>query len=304
MSDHVRDVALTDGQKRCGYVAVLGQPNAGKSTLVNKITGHKVSIVSPKVQTTRRRVLGIQVKDNTQMILVDTPGLFQPKRSLEQELVREAWEAPKDADIIVYMVDVTGKNQTDDLKLIERLPHSTPLYIVFNKVDLIDKERLFKVAEPFNQLNKAKEFFMVSAQKGSGVDDLVDKIIARLPFGPWLFDEDQISDAPKKMWAAEITREQLYLQLQNELPYETFVETEKYEVFDNGSVKISQAIVVARDSQKAIVVGKKGQRIKDINMKARSEMEYYLEQKVHLFIFVKVEENWMEKQRFLKELFQ
>ncbi len=304
MSDHVRDVALPDGQKRCGYVAVLGQPNAGKSTLVNKITGHKVSIVSPKVQTTRRRVLGIQVKDNTQMILVDTPGLFQPKRSLEQELVREAWEAPKDADIIVYMVDVTGKNQTDDLKLIERLPHSTPLYIVFNKVDLIDKERLFKVAEPFNQLNKAKEFFMVSAQKGSGVDDLVDKIIARLPFGPWLFDEDQISDAPKKMWAAEITREQLYLQLQNELPYETFVETEKYEVFDNGSVKISQAIVVARDSQKAIVVGKKGQRIKDINMKARSEMEYYLEQKVHLFIFVKVEENWMEKQRFLKELFQ
>ncbi len=304
MSDHVRDVALTDDQKRCGYVAVLGQPNAGKSTLVNKITGHKVSIVSPKVQTTRRRVLGIQVKDNTQMILVDTPGLFQPKRSLEQELVREAWEAPKDADIIVYMVDVTGKNQADDLKLIERLPHSTPLYIVFNKVDLIDKERLFKVAEPFNQLNKAKEFFMVSAQKGSGIDDLVDKIIARLPFGPWLFDEDQISDAPKKMWAAEITREQLYLQLQNELPYETFVETEKYEVFDNGSVKSSQAIVVARDSQKAIVVGKKGQRIKDINMKARSEMEYYLEQKVHLFIFVKVEENWMEKQRFLKELFQ
>ncbi len=304
MSDLVKDIILPEDQKRCGYVAVLGQPNAGKSTLVNKITGHKVSIVSPKVQTTRRRVLGIQVKDSAQLILVDTPGLFQPKRSLEQELVREAWEAPKDADIIVYMVDVMGKNQENDLKLIERLPHSTPLYIVFNKVDLIDKERLFKVAEPFNQLNKAKEFFMVSAQKGSGVDDLVDKIVARLPFGPWLFDEDQISDAPKKMWAAEITREQLYLQLQNELPYETFVETEKYEVFDNGSVKISQAIVVARDTQKAIVVGKKGQRIKDINMKARSEMEYYLEQKVHLFIFVKVEENWMEKQRFLKELFQ
>ena len=304
MSDLVKDIILPEDQKRCGYVAVLGQPNAGKSTLVNKITGHKVSIVSPKVQTTRRRVLGIQVKDSAQLILVDTPGLFQPKRSLEQELVREAWAAPKDADIIVYMVDVMGKNQENDLKLIERLPHSTPLYIVFNKVDLIDKERLFKVAEPFNQLNKAKEFFMVSAQKGSGVDDLVDKIVARLPFGPWLFDEDQISDAPKKMWAAEITREQLYLQLQNELPYETFVETEKYEVFDNGSVKISQAIVVARDTQKAIVVGKKGQRIKDINMKARSEMEYYLEQKVHLFIFVKVEENWMEKQRFLKELFQ
>ncbi len=304
MSDLVKDIILPEDQKRCGYVAVLGQPNAGKSTLVNKITGHKVSIVSPKVQTTRRRVLGIQVKDSAQLILVDTPGLFQPKRSLEQELVREAWAAPKDADIIVYMVDVMGKNQENDLKLMERLPHSTPLYIVFNKVDLIDKERLFKVAEPFNQLNKAKEFFMVSAQKGSGVDDLVDKIVARLPFGPWLFDEDQISDAPKKMWAAEITREQLYLQLQNELPYETFVETEKYEVFDNGSVKISQAIVVARDTQKAIVVGKKGQRIKDINMKARSEMEYYLEQKVHLFIFVKVEENWMEKQRFLKELFQ
>ncbi|MDP3372092.1 MAG: GTPase Era [Candidatus Paracaedibacteraceae bacterium] len=289
--------------RRCGYAAVLGRPNAGKSTLVNKITGHKVSIVSPKVQTTRRRVLGIQIKDDAQIILVDTPGLFVPKRSLEKAIVNEAWQAPKDADLVVYMVDVTGRNHEEDLELIARLPTNIPLYIVFNKVDLVDKAKLFTVAEPFNKLNKAKEFLMISASKGSGVDDLVAKIVSELPKGPWLFDEDQISDAPKKLWASEITREQLYLQLENELPYETFVETEKYEVFDNGSVKISQAIVVARDSQKAIVVGKKGQRIKDISMRARHEMEYYLQQKVHLFLFVKVEEHWMDKQRFLKELF-
>ncbi len=289
--------------KKCGYIAVLGRPNAGKSTLVNKITGHKVSIVSPKVQTTRRRVLGIQIVDETQLILVDTPGIFVPKRSLEKAIVEEAWKAPKDADLILFMIDVTARNHQEDLDLIERLPTNIPLYIIFNKVDLVDKERLLSIAAPFNQLNKAKEFFMISAQKGNGVDDLVKKSITQLPSGPWLFDEDQISDAPKKLWAAEITREQLYLQLENELPYETFVETEKYEVFENGSVKISQAIVVARESQKSIVVGRGGQKIKDISMRARLEMERFLEQKVHLFLFVKIEENWMMKERFLKEIF-
>lgn len=293
----------TTAAKHCGYVAILGRPNAGKSTLVNKITGHKVSIVSPKVQTTRRRVLGIQIKGDAQLILVDTPGLFAPKRALEKAIVQEAWKAPKDADLVIFMVDVTARHHEEDLELIAQLPTDIPLYIVFNKVDLLNKEKLFQVAQPFNQLNRAKAFFMISASKGSGVDDLIDKIVSELPQGPWLFDEDQVSDAPKKLWAAEITREQLYLQLENELPYETFVETEKYEVFDNGSVKISQAIVVARDSQKSIVVGKGGQRIKDISMRARYEMERYLGQKVHLFLFVKIEENWMGKERFLREMF-
>jgi GTP-binding protein Era len=198
---------------------------------------------------------------------------------------------------------VTRKSTAEDLALIERLPKNMPLYIAFNKVDSVSKEQLFKIAEQFNALNRADAFFMISAVTGEGVEDLVSKLVQKLPQGPWLFDADQVSDAPKKLWASEITREQLYMQLENELPYETFVETESYEVFDNGSVKINQAIIVARPTQKAIVVGKKGQRIKEINMRSRRELEKYLDQKVHLYLFVKVEENWMGKQRFLKDLF-
>lgn len=298
--DHV-DQSITP--TRCGYIAVLGQPNAGKSTLTNGITGHKVSIVSPKVQTTRRRVLGIQMVDRTQVILVDTPGLFKAKRPLEDAIVKEAWQAPKDADVMLFLVDVTKKNHQDDLDLMARLPSHIPLFVAFNKVDVIAKDRLLELVEPFNQLNKAEAFFMISAKEGVGVQDMMAKLVQRLPFGPWLFDADQVSDAPKKLWASEITREQLYLQLDNELPYETFVDTESYDVLENGSVKINQVIVVAKSSQKAIVVGKKGSRIKAINIKARREMEYYLQQKVHLYLFVRVEESWMEKQRFLRELF-
>lgn len=289
--------------ERCGYLAVLGRPNAGKSTFVNCVTGHKVSIISPKVQTTRRRVLGINIIDHTQLILVDTPGLFMPKRSLEKAIVREAWQAPKDADAVLYIVDSTQKNFDEDQALISKIPKNLPLFIAFNKIDCIAKERLLSIAGTFNAMERVKEFFMISAANGSGVPDLFQKIIPHIPLGPFLFDADQISDAPQKLWASEITREQLYLQLDNELPYETYVETESYEIFKNGSVKISQAIVVSKTTQKAIVVGKGGHRIKSINMRARKELEKYLGQQVHLFLFVKVEENWMEKQRFLKELF-
>jgi GTP-binding protein Era len=303
MNDKTSITVVNDADKRCGFVAVLGRPNAGKSTLVNTITGHKVSIVSPKVQTTRRRVLGIQIKNEAQIILVDTPGLFQPKKSLEKAIVKEAWEAPKDADLILYMVDVRRRDLQEDMDLIAKLPKNIPLYIAFNKVDSINKEKLLARLEEFNALKRVESFFMISASCNQGVDDLVSKMIPHLPKGPWLFDEDQISNAPLKLWASEITREQLYLQLQEELPYETFVETESYEPFENGSIKITQAIVVAKDGQKAIVLGKKGARIKEISQKSRKQLEYYLEKPVHLYLFVKVEEGWMNSDRFLKELF-
>ncbi len=287
----------------CGFVAVLGQPNAGKSTLVNAITGHKVSIVSPKVQTTRRRVLGIQMLDNAQLILVDTPGLFTPKRPLESAIVKDAWQAPKDADVVLYIVDVTRKNTQEDLELIAKVPAHLPLLIAFNKVDAIAKEKLLEIAQPFNELNRAQHFFMISALNGVGVKDMLEKIKSYLPQGPWLFDVDQVSDAPKKRWASELTREQVYLQLDNELPYEIFVETDSYEILKDGSVKIHQTIVVAKQTQKAIVVGKQGSRIKSINIRARGQMQYFLQQKVHLFLFVKVEENWMDKPKYLQEIF-
>jgi GTP-binding protein Era len=295
---------MTEHQTRCGYVAVLGRPNAGKSTLVNTMTGYKVSIVSPKVQTTRRRVLGIQIVDQTQLILVDTPGLFEPKRSLEKAIVKQAWDANKDADVMLYLVDVTRARFDEDLKLIHMLPPSIPLIIAFNKVDAVDKQTLLTQLECFNSLNRAHGFYMISAAKNKGIDDLLSNLVTHLPKSPWLYDADQISDAPLRLWASEITREQLYLQLQEELPYETFVETEGYELFDNGSVKISQAIVVAKDGQKAIVLGKKGARIKAISQRSRKQLEYYLKQPVHLYVFVKVRDNWMDKDRFLKELFQ
>ena len=290
--------------KKCGFVAVLGRPNAGKSTLVNTIIGHKVSIVSPKVQTTRRRVLGIQIKGNTQLILVDTPGLFEPKKSLEKAIVKEAWSAPKDADVILYMIDVTRSDVEKDFALIAKLPKNIPLCIAFNKVDVIAKEKLLRKLDEFNTLDRANAFFMISASKNQGIDDVIEKLIGFLPEGPWLFDEDQISDAPLRLWASEITREQIFLQLQEELPYEICVETEGYELFKNGSVKISQAIVVAKDGQKAIVLGKQGSRIKDISQRARLQMEHYLGHPVHLFLFVKVEESWMDKPRFLKAMFE
>jgi GTP-binding protein Era len=280
--------------QHCGFVAVLGEPNAGKSTLVNQIVGSKVSIVSPKVQTTRRRILGIAIRENTQLILMDTPGIFAPHRQLEKAMVKTAYETSRDADCIALLIDASQKKFEYSHEIIKKLGDKS-LILILNKVDLIEPSKLLKISADFAQYPQITDTFMISALTGDGVEDLVNHLCKKMPQGPWHFPEDQITDLPMRLWAAEITREQLVLQLHHELPYETYVETEKWEQFENGSVKINQAVVVARDAQKPIILGKKGQQIKKISMNARLEMEKLLGYPVHLLVFVKVTDNWMEK---------
>ncbi len=279
---------------KCGFIAILGEPNAGKSTLINFMVGSKVSIVSPKVQTTRQRILGIALYEEAQLILVDTPGIFQPKKRLERAMVDVAWSASSEADLVVVVVDVQDKNLNRSMSILDQLK-DRPVILVLNKIDQIKKEKLLETAQSFQKYSNISDVFMISALTGSGVDGLVKKLKNQLPESPWLFPEDQITDLPQRLWASEITREQLYHQLHHELPYETMVETEAWEEFDNGSVKISQVIYVNRESQKSIVLGKGGRQIKSISTTARQEMMEQLERPVHLFLHVKVVENWLEK---------
>lgn len=287
--------------KKCGFIAVLGEPNAGKSTLVNAFVGSKVSIVSPKVQTTRRRVLGLTIHENAQLILVDTPGIFKPKRILEKTMVKTALEARQGADIVLLIIDVHQKSFEGSFSILKQLGQSQKIILILNKIDLIEPSHLLKIIESFRQFSQIEEIFMVSALKNEGVTDLLAWLSQKMPDGPWLYPEDQLTDLPLRLWAAELTREQLVLQLQHELPYETYVETETWENFQNGSVKVQQAIVVARKAQKGIILGRNGQRIKSISQKARLEMKKYLGHSVHLFLFVKVTEDWMEKPSLLRE---
>lgn len=283
-------------QTKCGFTAVIGLPNAGKSTLVNAMVGAKVSIVSRKVQTTRSRVLGILMQDNTQIILVDTPGVFAPKKTLEKAMVRAAWDAVPDADIILHIVDVSGKNPLrSNEELIKKLPEHTKCILVLNKVDLVHKEDLLSISTDLNERFSYDATFMISALKKKGIDDITTHLSEELPNGPYLFDEDQMSDMPLRMMASEITREKIYDQLHQELPYSIMVQTENWEDFENGSIKISQVVIVARDSQKGIVLGKGGSRIKSIGEQSRRELEEILETRVHLKLFVQVKENWMER---------
>lgn len=284
---------IEDKQTKCGFVAVLGQPNAGKSTLINQLVGHKVSIVSHKVQTTRQRILGITIHNDSQIILIDTPGIFQAKARLEKAMVNAAWSAGNEADVIVVLHDVCKKYEGTE-KILTELRERQAI-LVLNKVDLIQKERLLEIIAHFNKFNNITDILMVSALTGDGVSELLDYIKSRLPFSPWHYPEDQITDLPQRMWAAEITREQLYHQLHQELPYDTYVETESWERQKNGDIKISQIIFVARENQRAIILGKGGQQIKKIGNAARQQMSYYLSKKVHLFLFVKVAENWSDK---------
>jgi GTP-binding protein Era len=296
------DTNNTIPNQKCGFVAVLGQPNAGKSTLVNCLVGSKVSIVSPKVQTTRRRILGITIHKETQLILIDTPGIFAPSKTLETNMVKAALDASGEGDLNLLLVDVKKKTFTGDFKIIEGLSKRVPLWIAFNKVDLIPAQRLLEIAKEFQEkFPHVGRFFMISAKTGSGTDTLLEALASKMPLMPWMYEEDQLTDLPLRLWAAEITREQLVLQLQQELPYETYVETEQWETFHNGSVKIGQKIVVARAGQKGIILGKAGAQIKAISQKARHELEKHLGHKVHLFVFVKVTENWMEKPSALKD---
>jgi GTP-binding protein Era len=293
---------MPDDATRCGIVSVLGAPNAGKSTLVNRLVGAKVSIVSPKVQTTRIRVRGVALHDNTQIVYVDTPGIFVPKRRLDRAMVDAAWSGTADADVLLLLVDVKRGIDKDTRRIAEGLKErGVAATLVLNKVDTVRREALLALAEELNELASFERTFMISALNGSGVQDLEEALAERMPEGPWLFPEDEISDLPQRLLAAEMTREKAYLYLHQELPYALSVETESWEDFDNGSARIEQAIVVARDSHKGIVVGKGGQMIKRIRAEAQEELAELLGRQVHLFVRVKVREKWADDPGHFRE---
>ncbi|MEC8710267.1 MAG: GTPase Era [Pseudomonadota bacterium] len=287
---------------RCGFIAVIGAPNAGKSTLVNQLIGAKVSIVSPKVQTTRTRVTGILAEGRDQAIFVDTPGIFRgAKRRLEKAMVDAAWRQAAETDRLMLVIDVAKKGLSDDDRaVIEQLEQqgARPM-LALNKVDGARHETMLAIAAAVNERLDVQETFMVSALTGDGVDDLRQAVLDRLPEGPWLYPEDQISDLPSRMLAAEATREKLFLQLHQELPYNLTVETETFEVQAKGDLKINQVIYVTRDSHKAMVLGKGGARIRQVGSESRRDLEVLFDRKVHLFLFVKVRENWLnDPERF------
>lgn len=280
---------------KCGFVAVIGAPNAGKSTIVNHFVGSKVSIVSPKVQTTRTQVKGIGIVDNSQIIFIDTPGIFKPKRRLDRAMVANAWGGASDGDIVVLVIDAKRRICDEITSIIEGLrKQNRKAILVLNKTDLIKKEKLLPLSQELFATDVFSDVFMVSAKTGNGLDDLYKFIANKMPDSPWLYDEDQISDMPLKMLAAEMTREKLFLNLQQELPYSLTVETEKWERRDDNSVRVEQTIYVERDSQKSIILGANGSMIKKIGTESRKELEELLEDKIHLFLFVKVRKNWQE----------
>ena len=289
--------------KRFGMVAIVGAPNAGKSTLVNAIVGQKVAIVSPKAQTTRTRLMGVAIHGEVQILLLDTPGIFQPKRRLDRAMVAAAWGGAQDADLIALVIDAkTGFSSRIEEMLDTLKGRPEPKWLILNKVDLTPKEQLLTLAARLGERVSFEEVYMVSAATGDGVPDLKGALAARMPEGPWHFPEDQVSDATDRMLAAEITREQLYLQLHAELPYASAVETEKYEERKDGSVVIHQQILVGRDTQKAIVLGKRGARIKEIGAAARVELQQLLGRKVHLFLHVKVNPKWEDDRSLYREI--
>ncbi|PSH68093.1 GTPase Era [Phyllobacterium brassicacearum] len=284
---------MPDAPTRSGFIALIGAPNAGKSTLVNQLVGSKVSIVTHKVQTTRALVRGIVIHDQAQMVLVDTPGIFKPKRRLDRAMVTTAWGGAKDADLILVLIDAElGINEEAEAILDSLHEKKRKVILVLNKVDRIEAPKLLELARQANDKVNFDKTFMISALKGYGCKDLLKYLADNLPEGPWYYPEDQISDMPMRMLAAEITREKLYLRLHNELPYSSTIETESWEEKPDGSVRIAQVIYVERDSQKKIVLGHKGEAIKSIGQAARKELMEILEQKVHLFLFVKVRDNW------------
>ena len=280
---------------RCGYVALIGAPNAGKSTLLNRLVGRKLAIVTPKVQTTRTRLLGIAVAGPAQLILVDTPGIFEPRRRLDRAMVAAAWAGAADADATVLLVDAARPQDRDTQRIVRRLAETGRRAILaLNKIDLVRRDKLLGLADALFKSGVFTEVFMISGLTGDGIDDLERHLAAAMPGGPWLFPEDQLSDATERWIAAETTREQVFLQLHDELPYAATVETESWQERPDGSVRIDQVIYVQRPGQRAIVLGEGGRRIKAIGARARGELEQMLDRRVHLFLFVKVRENWVE----------
>ena len=289
--------------EHCGFVAVVGAPNAGKSTLVNALVGQKVAIVSPKAQTTRTRLMGGAILGETQILLTDTPGIFEPRRRLDRAMVAAAWGVAQDADLIALVIDAkTGFSTRIEAMLDTLKNRSEPKILVLNKVDVTPKEKLLTLTAQLGERLKFEEIFMVSATTGDGIADLKAALAARMPEGPWHFPEDQVSDATDRMLAAEVTREQLYLQLHAELPYASAVETEKYEERKDGSVAIHQQILVGRPTQRAIVLGKGGARIRQIGEAARQELAQLLGRKVHLFLHVKVKPDWEEDRSLYRDI--
>ena len=284
------------GQTRCGFVALLGAPNAGKSTLLNRLVGAKISIVTHKVQTTRSRVRGVVIDGNCQVVFVDTPGIFTPKRRLERSMVAAAWGEARDADEVVLIVDATRSGIDRDTRLIiEGLKsRNRTAVLILNKVDLCKRERLLPLAASFEAEGVFSRVFMISALSGDGVKDVQRTLTARMPDGPWLFPADELSDLPERLLAAEVTREKLFLNLHQELPYSLTVETEDWQDFENGSARIAQIITVLRDSHKAMCLGKGGHTIKAVREAAQADLETMLGRKVHLFLQVRVRKNWLE----------
>ncbi len=286
----------------CGFAAIIGAPNAGKSTLVNALVGSKVSIVTPKVQTTRMSVRGVAMRGETQIVFVDTPGIFKPRRKLDRAMVKAAWTGAGDADAICLIVDAPalshepdGLSARDTYMIIEGLKaNNQKAALILNKIDGMKRETLLPLMEKLNAEGVFDEVFLISALKGDAVGDVGAWCAAKMPEGPWLYPEDQAADIPSRLLAAEITREKLYLRLHDELPYATTVESEGWEERKDGSVKINQVIYVERESQKSIVLGKGGQTIKKIGELARTEMETLFGHRVHLFLFVKLREGWAE----------
>ena len=285
---------------RCGYVALIGAPNSGKSTLLNRLVGRKLAIVTPKAQTTRNRLLGIAIEGPAQIVFVDTPGIFAPRRRLDRAMVAAAWSGAEDADEALLLVDAFRGIDRDTRRILDRLAgRSRRSILALNKIDLVPRESLLGLTDALSREGLFDPIFMISGLKGDGVEDVKRHLAASLPQGPWLFPEDQLSDAPERLIAAEVTREQVFLQLHDELPYASTVETEQWEDKPDGSVRIEQVIYVQRPSQRAIVLGEGGKRIKTIGARARAELARMLERRVHLFLFVKVRQNWIDdRERF------
>ncbi len=288
-------VVADDTDRRCGFIAILGAPNAGKSTLINGLVGAKVAIVSQKVQTTRVPVRGIAMEGKSQLVFIDTPGIFRPKRRLDRAMVEAAWAGAGDADAILFIVDAAKGIDEDAARILEKLGsvRAAGRIAVLNKVDRVtDKERLLALAAELVKLGNFDRVFMVSALSGSGVDDVRRHLASVVPAGPWHYDEDDVTDAPMRLFAAEITREKIYKYLHDELPYAITVETTSWQDRKDGSTRIEQTIFVEREGQRSIVLGKGGQTVKQISMESRREMNGIFERPIHLFLFVKVRENW------------
>lgn len=294
---------MTDHGERFAFCALIGAPNAGKSTLINALVGAKVSIVTHKVQTTRMPIRGVLIEGPAQIVLVDTPGIFQPKRRLDRAMVASAWSGAADADIVAVLIDAKrGLTEDDEAILVELQNYRMPKLLVLNKIDLVKPEALLTLTERAHELTQFDETFMISALTGDGVTDLKSALARLAPAGAWHYPEDQLSDLPMRLLASEVTREKLFLRVHDELPYQLTVETERYDVRDDGAVRIEQVIYVARDAHKKIILGKGGQSIKAIGSEARRELEELLETRVHLFLFVKVREKWVDDPERYREL--